>query len=174
MSAHLEKIEQKIVNLTNLLKLCHNFRSHGKTIAFTNGCFDILHKGHATYLSKAADLADVLVVGINADASVKRQGKGENRPINDENARSFLLASLESVDYVVLFSEDTPHLLIQQIIPDVLVKGGDYDPLNRDKDSKSYIVGADIVVENGGKVISIPLVNGFSTSNIVKSIQKGK
>ena len=134
------------------------FRSQGLKVVFTNGCFDILHRGHVEYLSKAADMGDVLVVGLNTDASVKRL-KGEGRPINDEQARALVLASLSFVDAVVLFDEDTPYELIKALRPDVLVKGADYKP--------EEIVGYDIVTSYGGSVTctSHP---GVGTTFVVK------
>ena len=134
------------------------WREQGLKIVFTNGCFDILHRGHVEYLSKASDMGDVLVVGLNTDASVKRL-KGEGRPINDQKARALVLASLSFVDAVVLFDEDTPYELIKAIRPDVLVKGADYKPLE--------IVGYDIVTSYGGKVETVPLVEGYSTTSIL-------
>ncbi len=135
--------------------------AEGKTLVFTNGCFDILHRGHVEYLSKASDMGDVLVVGLNTDASVKRL-KGESRPINDEQARALILASLGFVDAVVLFDEDTPYELIKAIRPDVLVKGADYKP--------EEIVGYDIVTSYGGKVETVPLVEGYSTTSIISNL----
>lgn len=134
----------------------------GKTIAFTNGCFDILHAGHIHSLLQAASFADVLIVGLNSDASTKKL-KGDNRPINNEQNRALLLASLVMVDAVVLFDEETPLQLITSILPDVLVKGGDY--------SVDTIVGAKEVMANGGKVEIIPLVEGLSTTSILKKIE---
>jgi len=171
---HLKEIEHKIVDLSSLIHVIKKERAAGKKIVFTNGCFDILHRGHLTYLAQTADLGNLVIVGLNTDASVKRQGKDINRPINDEQSRAFILAGLSVVDYIVLFDEDTPFNLIQEILPDVLVKGGDYDAEEADKNSKKYIVGADIVLNNGGTICTIPLVQGFSTTNIVKTIQKGK
>ena len=130
----------------------------GLKVVFTNGCFDILHRGHVEYLSKAADMGDVLVVGLNTDASVKRL-KGEGRPVNNQEARALVLASLSFVDAVVLFDEDTPYKLIKAVCPDVLVKGADYKP--------EEIVGYDIVTSYGGKVETVPLVEGYSTTNIL-------
>jgi D-glycero-beta-D-manno-heptose 1-phosphate adenylyltransferase len=135
----------------------------GRKIVFTNGCFDILHKGHLELLSQAAALGHVLIVGINADDSVRRL-KGDERPVNDEKFRALLMASLISVDAVSIFPEDTPLELIQSILPDFLVKGGDYDP--------SAVVGAEDVIKNGGDVIIIPLVTGYSTSNIIQKIRE--
>jgi rfaE bifunctional protein nucleotidyltransferase chain/domain len=128
-------------------------------IVFTNGCFDILHRGHIEYLSQARDKGDVLVIGLNSDASVRRI-KGEGRPVQDEMSRALVLASLRFVDAVVLFDEDTPLELISFAKPDVLVKGADY--------TEETIVGADVVKANGGEVITIPLVEGFSTTEILK------
>ncbi len=128
-------------------------------VVFTNGCFDILHRGHVEYLAKAADMGDVLVVGLNTDASVRRL-KGEGRPINNEEARALVLASLSFVDAVVLFDEDTPLELIKAVHPDVLVKGADYKP--------EEIVGYDFVTSYGGTVATVPLVEGYSTTSIVE------
>ena len=138
------------------------WRDQGLKIVFTNGCFDLLHRGHVEYLAKAADKGDVLVVGLNTDASVRRL-KGENRPVNDENARALVLASLSFVDAVVLFDEDTPYELIKAVRPDVLVKGADYKP--------EAIVGYDIVTSYGGKVETVDLVAGFSTTGIINFLQ---
>ena len=128
-------------------------------IVFTNGCFDILHRGHIEYLSQARDKGAILIIGLNTDASVKRL-KGEGRPVQDETTRALVLASLRIVDAVILFDEDTPYELIKTIQPDVLAKGGDYTP--------ETIVGADIVKANGGEVVVIPLVEGYSTTEILK------
>jgi rfaE bifunctional protein nucleotidyltransferase chain/domain len=171
---YLKQIEQKIVDLSSLIHLIKKERASNKKIVFTNGCFDILHRGHLTYLAQTADLGDLVIVGLNTDASVKRQGKDINRPINDEQSRAFILAGLSVVDFVVLFDEDTPLNLLKEILPDVLVKGGDYDAEEMDKNSKKYIIGTDVVLNNGGTICTIPLVQGFSTTNIVKTIQKGK
>lgn len=138
------------------------WRLLGKTIAFTNGCFDILHSGHISSLSDAAREADFLVVGLNTDASTKRL-KGPGRPVNNEQSRALLLASLVIVDAVVLFDEDTPPELIKHIEPDVLVKGGDYSVEN--------IVGAREVIDRGGRVVINPIVEGFSTTGIIEKIR---
>ncbi len=134
-----------------------------KTIAFTNGVFDILHEGHIAILSKAAAMADILVVGVNSDASVKRL-KGETRPINNEESRMKILSALIMVDAVVLFEEDTPLELIKKIHPDVLIKGGDY--------TIETIVGAKEVQDAGGEVAIIPLEEGFSSTNIISKINQ--
>ena len=131
-------------------------RAEGKRVVFTNGCFDVLHPGHVDLLKRARAEGDVLVVGLNSDASVRRQNKGPERPVNSEAVRAFMLAHLAAVDYVVIFSEDTPFELIRALEPDVLVKGGDWAP---DK-----IVGADLVQARGGKVLSLPLLGDFSTT----------
>ena len=135
------------------------YKELGKSVVFTNGCFDILHVGHVTYLQKAKDLGDILVVGLNSDDSVRRL-KGESRPINNESDRREVLLALRSVDFVAVFEEDTPLDLIKAIKPDILVKGGDY--------TVDTIVGADFVIENGGKVEVIPLVEGKSTTSIIE------
>lgn len=132
-------------------------------IVFTNGCFDLIHRGHVEYLAKASALGDVLVVGLNTDASV-RSIKGRSRPLQDEYSRALILAAMRFVDYVVLFDEDTPENLIRKIQPDVLVKGGDYKP--------SEIAGYDIVTAKGGKVVTIELVENFSTTRLIKKIRK--
>lgn len=140
------------------------WRLKSKTIAFTNGVFDILHEGHIAILTKAASFADILVVGINSDASVKKL-KGGSRPINSEPSRALLLASLIMVDAVVIFNEETPLELIKKIKPDVLIKGGDY--------TIDAIVGAKEVMANNGRVEIIPLEEGFSTTGIIEKINKG-
>ena len=139
------------------------WRLKSKTIAFTNGVFDILHEGHIAVLAKAASFADVLVVGVNSDSSVKKL-KGESRPVNTESSRALLLASLIMVDGVIIFNEETPLELIKIIKPDVLVKGGDY--------TLETIVGAKEVMANNGKVEIIPLEEGFSTTGIIEKINK--
>ena len=153
----IQSIESKIITAGRWQELHGQYRR----VVFTNGCFDVLHRGHASYLAQARDLGDCLVVGLNSDASVKRL-KGENRPINNENDRAFLLASLQSVDYILLFEEDTPENLIMQVKPDLLVKGGDYQIVN--------IVGADFVLKNGGQVRTIPFVDGYSSTKIIQAL----
>jgi rfaE bifunctional protein nucleotidyltransferase chain/domain len=143
----------------------------GDRIVFTNGCFDILHEGHVTYLAQAAGQGQRLVVALNTDASVKRQGKGEDRPVNAESARAMVLAALGFVDLVVFFDADTPLDLIRELQPNVLVKGADYDPEERDPSSKKYIVGSDLVRAAGGQVVAIPLVEGFSTTAIIQKLR---
>ena len=142
-----------------------------RKIAFTNGCFDILHLGHVDYLAKASAFGDYFVVGLNSDASVKLLKKGNNRPLQDEKSRSMVIASLLFVDAVILFDEETPLELIKFVQPDVLVKGADYDAEEKDLKSKKYIVGSDIVRANGGEIKTIEIMEGYSTSLIEKKIQ---
>jgi D-glycero-beta-D-manno-heptose 1-phosphate adenylyltransferase len=156
-------IPQKIFDLPGLQHQLSRWRLLGKTVAFTNGCFDILHQGHIASLSDAAREADFLVVGLNSDASTRRL-KGESRPINDQHARATVMASLLMVDAVILFEEDTPLDLINATHPDVLVKGGDY--------TLEQIVGAKEVIEAGGRVVINPIVPGFSTTGIIEKIHR--
>ena len=160
---NLEIIKQKIVSLEQLKRNIAIWRMKDMKIVFTNGCFDILHHGHIDYLSKAADLGDVLIIGVNSDSSVKKLEKGANRPIQNENDRAMILSSLQFVEAITIFSEDTPLELIKAIQPDVLVKGGDW--------KENEIVGADVVNAKGGIVTTIPFVDGYSTSNIEKRIK---
>lgn len=155
--------EEKIQSLDKALSTIAQWKAEGKAIAFTNGCFDIVHIGHVDYLEKARSLGDKLVLGLNTDASVRRL-KGESRPIVSETGRGRVIAALEFVDVVVFFDEDTPKSLIEAIKPDILIKGDDY--------TVETIVGADFVIANGGTVKTIPLVKGFSTSSIVEKIRK--
>lgn len=156
-------ISQKIYTLNGLLHKLAQLRLTNNTISFTNGCFDILHRGHIASLSQAAQAADFLIVGVNSDASTKKL-KGDSRPVNNEESRTIILASLIIVDAVIIFDEDTPLELIKAIRPDVLVKGGDY--------KIDEIVGAKEVVEYGGSVLINPLVEGFSTTGLIAKIQK--
>ncbi|MBO4744654.1 MAG: D-glycero-beta-D-manno-heptose 1-phosphate adenylyltransferase [Bacteroidales bacterium] len=146
--------QQKILTV----KQFSEFRNDLQNVVFTNGCFDIIHAGHIDYLSKARNLGDVLVVGLNSDESVRRL-KGPQRPINDVDARSKVLASLFFVDYVIVFEEDTPLNLIKSVRPDILVKGGDY--------TRDTVVGADFVESYGGKVVILPFIKGYSTTSIL-------
>lgn len=164
MSFH-KLLHDKLMDTTQLSYFLASKRINGKRIVFTNGCFDILHAGHVDYLSQARDLGDILVLGLNTDASVRRQNKGPERPINNELARAKVLAGLGCVDAIVLFDEDTPYELIKAVKPDILVKGDDYKPEN--------IVGYDIVTASGGKVVTIAFLEGFSTTSIVKKLKNG-
>jgi D-glycero-beta-D-manno-heptose 1-phosphate adenylyltransferase len=156
-------IQQKIFTLARLRKEVVRWRFLNKSIAFTNGCFDILHEGHIFSLSQAAKEGDMLIVGVNADASTKRL-KGPSRPVNNEHSRALLLASLVIVDAVVIFEEDTPLELISALRPDVIVKGGDY--------TVEQVVGAREVIANGGRVVINPIVPGFSTTGIIEKINR--
>lgn len=159
---YLPFIENKMIaDRENLFSTLHQWRFKNEKIVFTNGCFDIVHRGHIEYLAQAAALGTKLVIGLNTDASVKRL-KGEKRPVNDERARAILLSALIFVDRVVLFDEDTPYELIKYIQPDILVKGKDYQP--------EEIVGYDIVKNKGGEVVTIDLTAGYSTTSILNKI----
>lgn len=151
-----------ITSIEELQHLRTSLRSKNVKIVFTNGVFDILHAGHVMYLEAARELGDILVVGLNADDSVRRL-KGSSRPVNPEYDRASVLAALRCVDHVVMFHEDTPLRLIEALIPDVLVKGGDY--------TRETIVGADVVEANGGSVTTIPLLEGRSTTSIINRAQ---
>ena len=155
--------ETKIMSIDQAKALMHAWKITGKTVSFTNGCFDILHPGHLFSIAQAAKEADYLIVGLNSDTSIKRL-KGPERPINNTASRAFIIANLAMVDAVIVFEEDTPQELITQILPDVLVKGGDY--------TIDTIVGAKEVIANGGKVIINPIVEGFSTTKIIEKIKK--
>jgi D-beta-D-heptose 7-phosphate kinase/D-beta-D-heptose 1-phosphate adenosyltransferase len=158
-----ERALGKVFSRTDIKNHVLEWREAGKTIVFTNGCFDILHRGHVEYLNKARDFGDILIIGVNNDASV-RQLKGADRPLVNEDDRAYILSQLSCVDAVVLFSEETPYNLINDIKPDVLVKGGDY--------SVNEVVGRDVVESSGGSVQIIPLVPGRSTTGIIQKLQK--
>ena len=168
---HSEIIQSKIHTKEIIVKEIGQWRLKNNTVVFTNGCFDILHQGHIDYLSKAADMGNVLIVGVNSDASVKRLGKGNNRPIQNETSRAAIIAALHAVAAVVVFDEDTPFELINAIQPDVLVKGADYDANETDAKSKKYIVGSDVVKAKGGQVKTIEFLEGFSTTHIENKIK---
>jgi len=155
-------VKSKIYSWDKIEEQIFLWKSEDKKIVFTNGCFDILHLGHIQYLSEAKDLGDILIVGLNSDTSDFWKTKGPNRPINNQNARSVVLSSLFFIDAIVLFSEKTPLELISHISPDILVKGKDY--------KETDIVGYDIVKYYGGKVMTIELVNGYSTTSIIEKI----
>ena len=163
MRLQLEKtLLDKITDISSLKRKLAAWRFQDKKIVFTNGVFDLLHTGHITYLTKAAELGEKLIIGLNADASVKRL-KGSDRPVNNENSRALLLAALFFVDAIVLFDDDTPLDLITQLMPDILVKGADYTIDN--------IVGAKEVIANGGEVKTIDFVDGFSSTSIIQKIK---
>jgi len=156
-----DTLKERIFSREELMQEVKRIRLKSKTIAFTNGVFDILHEGHITVLAEAASFADVLIVGVNSDASVKKL-KGNSRPVNSEDSRALIIASLIMVDAVVIFNEETPLELIKLILPDVLVKGGDY--------TIETVVGAKEVLADGGRVEIIPIREGFSTTNIINKI----
>lgn len=156
-------MSSKILKSEDLARKISRLRSAGKKIVFTNGCFDILHAGHVSYLKRAKALGDVLVIGLNSDRSV-RAIKGKERPLNKEGDRADVLGSLYFVDYVTIFGEPTPEKLIKKVKPDVLVKGGDW--------KINDIVGADFVASRGGRVVSLPFVKGYSTTALIKKIKK--
>jgi rfaE bifunctional protein nucleotidyltransferase chain/domain len=155
-------IPNKIFKLDDLLKSVARWRFLGKSISFTNGCFDILHQGHIASLSQAASEGDILIVGLNSDASTKRL-KGNERPVNNQNSRALLLASFAIVDAVVIFEEDNPLNLVKAIMPDVMVKGGDY--------TIEQIEGAKEVIANGGRLVINPIIEGFSSTRIIEQIK---
>ena len=155
-------IPEKIFDLPGIIEKVNNWKQQGKKIVFTNGVFDLLHKGHIFSLSQAAKEGDILVIGLNSDSSVKRL-KGNSRPINNQNERALSLASNEIVDAVIIFEDDTPLKLISSILPDVLVKGGDY--------TVDEIAGAKEVIANGGKVVINPILDGFSTTAIINAMK---
>ncbi|NUM51978.1 MAG: D-glycero-beta-D-manno-heptose 1-phosphate adenylyltransferase [Flavobacteriales bacterium] len=166
-----EAIKCKIHTTQTIQPILATWRLKSEKIVFTNGCFDILHPGHVEYLAKARSMGNRMIVGINSDASVKKLEKGNSRPIQSEEARALVLASLQMIDAVIIFNEETPLELLLVIHPDILVKGGDYDVHETNPSSKKYIVGSDVVKTKGGSIITIPFVEGYSTSNIEKKIK---
>ena len=162
MKKTLQNLHNKIVSKEQLINILQSKNKSDKTV-FTNGCFDLVHRGHIEYLSQARDLGDLMVIGLNTDASVSRI-KGEHRPLQDEKSRALVLAAMSFVDYIILFDEETPHSLIEAIQPDVLVKGSDY--------KIEDVVGYDIVLAKGGTVQTIELTEGYSTSKIEEKIKR--
>lgn len=158
----MKSLQAKIRTRSQAAILVQEWKQAGEKVVFSNGCFDVLHVGHVEYLAQAAQCGDRLIIGVNSDDSVKRL-KGETRPINPQSARLMMLAALGFVDAVVLFEEDTPQTLIDDLIPNVLVKGNDYRP--------EEIVGYDTVTKHGGEVKTIALTPGFSTTNIIEKIK---
>ncbi len=154
----------KIVGQAALVEAARSLQRAGRRVVFTNGCFDLLHVGHVRYLQAARELGDALVVAVNSDASVRRLGKGRGRPVNPARDRAEVLAALAAVDYVTIFGDDTPLRLIRRVQPDVLVKGGDWSP--------GRIVGREVVEARGGRVLSLPLVRGRSTTRTLARIRK--
>ena len=156
--------KDKICDLVEAKERMTQLRKQGYMVVFTNGCFDLLHKGHITYLERARDLGNYLVVGLNSDASVRRL-KGEDRPIKSLESRSAVMAALGCVDMVIVFEEDTPKKLIEELNPNILVKGGDYNV--------DDIVGADFVLKNGGEVLTLGFEEGYSSSALIKKMERG-
>ena len=161
--SHLNNIYNKIHNLKDLKIQMERWKQAGNEVVFTNGCFDIIHKGHIEVLARSADLGDKLIIGLNSDKSIQKL-KGKDRPIIDEQSRAILLSALSFVDAIIFFSEATPLKLISTLLPDVLVKGGDYEI--------ETIVGHEIVQQNGGKVKLVPFLDGFSSTTIIDKIKK--
>ena len=161
--SNLKTLNSKIYNLDTLTSQVEQWKMADNKVVFTNGCFDIIHRGHIEVLARTADLGDKLIIGINSDQSIQKL-KGKDRPIIDEQSRAILLAALSFVDAIVLFSEVTPLKLISTLLPDVLAKGGDYEI--------ETIVGHEIVQQNGGKVKLVPFVDGFSSTTIIDKIKK--
>ncbi len=157
----IETIQNKIIALEPLLHVVAGWRLKGQKLTFTNGCFDVLHRGHISLIMQAAEAGQRLVIGLNSDASVRKL-KGDNRPIHQEADRALLLAAMTYVDAVVIFEEDTPLNLITQLQPDILVKGGDY--------TKETIVGADFIIKNGGQVLIVPTEKGYSSTDSINRI----
>ena len=151
------------VNIEEIKKESDRLKDIGKEIVFTNGVFDIIHRGHIEYLNEAKSLGDILIVGLNSDKSVKMI-KGDSRPINNENDRALVLSNLKAIDFVIIFSEDNPYNVISAIIPDILVKGGDW--------KKENIIGADVVENYGGKVISLKFIDNYSTTELIEKMKK--
>ena len=160
--SHIKTINSKIYNLDNLTSQVEQWKIAGNKVVFTNGCFDIIHRGHIEVLAGTADLGDKLIIGLNSDKSIQKL-KGEDRPIIDEKSRAILLAAFNFVDAIVLFSDDTPLKLINTLLPDVLAKGGDY--------KIEAIVGHEIITQNGGEVKLIPFIDGFSSTTIIDKIK---
>jgi D-glycero-beta-D-manno-heptose 1-phosphate adenylyltransferase len=158
-----DTIESRVLTIPDAVSKVNEWKKQGKKIAFTNGVFDLLHRGHISSLSQAASEADYLIVGLNSDSSTKRL-KGDSRPVNDEESRAILLASLVMVDAVVIFNEDTPLELIKKLMPDVLIKGGDY--------TVEQIAGAKEVIANGGRVVINPIIEGHSTTRLAEKISR--
>lgn len=167
-----ESIANKIFEWEPLLSKIHSWRKNGDRIVFTNGVFDLLHPGHADYLARAAALGDKLVVAVNSDDSVKTLHKGPERPVNPQAARAALLAALSSVDAVTVFDDSTPQRLIEAILPDILAKGGDYDPDCTDPQDPKFLIGSDTVKARGGRVVAVPLLEGFSSTAIIEKIKR--
>ena len=160
--SHLKDINAKIFTLNSLKNQVNIWKKDGQKVVFTNGCFDIIHRGHIEVLTRTADLGNKLIIGLNSDSSIQKL-KGGNRPIIDEDSRAILLAALGFVDAIIFFSEETPINVISTLKPNVLAKGGDY--------KISEIVGREIVQKNGGDIVLVPFIDGFSSTNIIDKIK---
>ena len=167
----LQIVKDKISSQDLLLERVSDWKSQNKKIVFTNGVFDLLHRGHIEYLAEAASCGDQFIVAVNSDRSVRSLNKGDSRPLQDEDSRALIIASLAFVDAVLIFDDNTPLNLISSITPDILIKGGDYDPSITDGSDKKYIVGSDIVKANNGRVQVIPFIEGYSTTMIEEKIK---
>jgi D-beta-D-heptose 7-phosphate kinase/D-beta-D-heptose 1-phosphate adenosyltransferase len=156
-------ISEKIIDISKIEEFIFEIKKQNKKIVFSNGCFDIIHRGHVEYLAKASNFGDILIIGLNSDNSVRKL-KGENRPVQDQNTRALILSAFSFIDFVIIFDQETPYELIKLIKPDFLVKGADYKP--------EEIVGYDILQNYGGQVKTIELVKGHSTTNIIGKFLK--
>lgn len=166
-----EHIKHKLVSQEEAKAIVSSWKDNEEKVVFTNGCFDILHRGHVSYLAKAASLGSYLIVGINSDDSVKRLNKAPDRPVNDEESRALIVASLQVVDLVVIFENDTPKEIINVMEPSILVKGADYDEDVTDEKDPKYIVGSKEIKALGGTVKTIELEEGFSTTSIIDRLK---
>ena len=166
----MKQILNKIYSLGKLASLVTEWKSNGEIVVFTNGVFDLIHQGHIAYLDEAAQQGTRFIIGLNADSSVKTLAKGPARPIKDQKSRAVILAAMQFVDAVVIFNESTPLHLIEMLKPNVLVKGGDYNPNESDPNNKQYIVGRETVNANNGAVKVIPFLEGFSTTSLEQKI----
>ncbi len=172
--SRLQHLESKIHDRDTLRKIIAGWKVKSNTTVFTNGVFDLLHRGHVTLLAQAADFGDKLIVGLNSDVSTKALGKGPDRPVSAEDDRAMVIAALQMVDAVVIFDESTPLELIRELEPDVLVKGGDYDPLETDSDKPTYIVGSDLQRAAERRVETVSTVEGYSTTSIIEKSRRGQ
>jgi len=170
----LRQVSDKIVPLSALKRICATWAEAKLSVVFTNGVYDIVHRGHITLLAEAAAFGDKLILGINSDSSVRTLGKGPGRPINKQEDRAFVMAAMNMVDLVVIFDEQTPYELIRILQPDVLVKGGDYSPDQLNSLAKDYIVGSDLQRAAGRKTVVIPIVDGYSTTALVNKLAHGQ
>ncbi len=166
----MKSIQSKIYTLAQLQTQVDSWKQQNEKVVFTNGVFDLIHRGHITYLAEAASKGTKFIIGLNSDASVKTLAKGAARPIKDEDSRAIILAAMQFVDAIVIFDDHTPIHLIEALKPSVLIKGGDYNPNESAPSSKKYIVGREVVLNNGGEVLVIPFLEGFSTTAIEKKI----